>query len=52
MQEKGNNLSGQWAVSLGFYPGVLIGMRTYRNDDITSHVFYVPFFDIAIQIHK
>lgn len=47
-----NDLSGQWAVSLGFYPGVLIGMRTYRNESITSHVFYIPFFDLAIQIFK
>ena len=47
-----NNLSGQWAVSLGFYPGVLIGMRTYRNEGLISHVFYVPFFDLAIQIFK
>jgi hypothetical protein len=53
MQENENeNLSGQWAVSLGFYPGVLIGMRSYYNDDITSHVFYLPFFDIAVQIYK
>lgn len=39
-----------WAVSLGMYPGFLIGMRTYRQEDVTSHVIYVPFFDIAIQI--
>lgn len=47
-----NDLSGQWAVSIGFYPGVLIGMRSYRNDGITSHVLYLPFFDIALQIFK
>lgn len=47
-----NDLSGQWAVSIGFYPGVLIGMRTYRNESLVSHVFYVPFFDIAVQIFK
>jgi hypothetical protein len=53
MQEnENNNLSGEWAISLGFYPGVLIGMRSYHNDNITSHVFYLPFFDIAIQIYK
>jgi hypothetical protein len=41
-----------WAISLGFYPGILIGMRTYRNPGLTSHVFYIPFFDIAIQIEN
>jgi len=47
-----NDLSGQWAVSIGFYPGVLIGMRSYRNEEIVSHVLYLPFFDIALQIFK
>lgn len=41
-----------WAISLGMYPGFLIGMRTYRADDIISHVIYVPFFDIAIQLEN
>jgi hypothetical protein len=41
-----------WAISLGMYPGFLIGMRTYRADGVTSHVIYVPFFDIAIQIEN
>ena len=51
MQENENETGG-WAVSLGMYPGVLIGMRTYKNDNLTSHVFYIPFFDLAIQIEK
>jgi len=45
------NNSG-WMISLGFYPGVLIGMRSYYNDDMTSHVLYIPFFDIALQIAR
>lgn len=39
-----------WAVSLGFYPGVVIGMRSYYSEDMTSHVLYLPFFDVAFQI--
>lgn len=41
-----------WAISLGFYPGILIGARSYYAEDMTSHVLYMPFFDIAIQIPK
>ena len=53
MQENENKNTGTgWEISLGFYPGVLIGMRSYHNDNVTSHVFYIPFFDIAIQIYK
>jgi hypothetical protein len=39
-----------WAISLGFYPGVVLGIRSYYSEDMTSHVLYVPFFDIALQI--
>lgn len=46
-----NNESG-WSISIGFYPGILIGARSYYADELTSHVLYVPFFDIAIQIVK
>jgi hypothetical protein len=41
-----------WAISFGFYPGVLIGMRTYEEDNQTTHVFYLPFIDLAIEIYK
>lgn len=44
-----NNDKLNWAVSLGFYPGVLIGMRSYYSEELTSHVLYLPFFDIALQ---
>ena len=41
-----------WAISIGFYPGVLIGARTYHAEYMTSHVFYLPFFDVALQIER
>jgi len=41
-----------WAVSLGFYPGILIGARTYEEENQTTHVFYLPFIDLAIEFYK
>ena len=40
----------EWALQLGFYPGIVIGFRTYHNEDTTIHVLYVPFIDIALII--
>ncbi len=41
-----------WSLSLGFYPGVLLGARTYSEQQQTTHVFYLPFVDIALEIYK
>ena len=41
-----------WSISLGFYPGILFGMRTYAEEKQTAHVFYLPFIDLAIEIYK
>jgi len=41
-----------WAITIGFYPGVLIGALSYYAEDMTSHVFYLPFFDIAFQTER
>jgi hypothetical protein len=49
-EDKGNNPT--WAVSIGFYPGVLFGMRSYEEENQTAHVFYLPFIDLAIEIYK
>ena len=35
-------------ISLGFYPGLLLGFRTYKEELRTNHVFYVPFIDLCI----
>ena len=40
----------QWVIQLGFYPGIVVGFRTYHNEDSTIHVLYVPFIDIALII--
>lgn len=42
----------EWELSLGVYPGVLFGIRTYEYEDSKLHVLYVPFIDIALEIFK
>ena len=39
-----------WELSFGFYPGVLLGFRTYTEVNKVNHVFYLPFFDICLEI--
>ena len=39
-----------WEFSLGFYPGIVLGFRSYAMDDRNSHVFYLPFFDACVTI--
>jgi hypothetical protein len=41
-----------WSISIGFYPGILLGMRTYEEPDYSTHVLYLPFIDIALEIDK
>ena len=36
-----------WMLELGIYPGILFGFRSYREEEFTTHVLYVPFIDIA-----
>jgi len=44
-----NNIKG-WSLSLGLYPGILFGMRSYKEKEFTTHVFYIPFVDLALEI--
>jgi len=41
-----------WDLSIGLYPGVLIGMRSYVEKQFVQHVIYIPFVDICIEIDK
>ena len=43
-----------WDLSIGLYPGILIGMRTYGSQigGKTSHVFYLPLIDLCIDIYN
>lgn len=40
----------EYEISIGLYPGILIGFRTYIEDDYKTHVFYLPFVDIAYSV--
>jgi len=46
-----NNKKG-WAISIGLYPGVLFGFRTYEEETYNTHVVYLPFIDLAIEVDK
>jgi len=41
-----------WELSIGLYPGVLLGMRSYVEKEYTQHVLYLPFVDICLEIDK
>ena len=45
MKEKTN-----WSLSVGFYPGILFGIRSYNEKEQTTHVFYLPFVDVALEL--
>lgn len=40
----------EWELTFGFYKGILFGMRTYEAEDSNTHVFYLPFIDIAFKV--
>lgn len=43
-----------WELSLGFYPGVLIGFRSYPDTGygIENHVLYLPFIDLCLTLER
>jgi hypothetical protein len=45
-------MNKSWSLSLGFYPGVLLGIRSYNEEKQTTHVLYIPFIDIALEIYN
>ena len=45
-------IKDNWSLSLGFYPGILFGIRTYDEPKLIAHVLYMPFVDIALEIYK
>ena len=40
----------EWSLTLGIYPGILLGFRSYREETYTTHVLYMPFIDLAFVI--
>ena len=41
-----------WTLTVGLYPGILLGARTYNYAESDLHVLYLPFIDIALEIDK
>ncbi len=41
-----------WELSIGLYPGILLGIRSYLNANYDEHVVYLPFIDICLIIDK
>ena len=41
-----------WEITIGFYPGILVGFRSYESVDRNNHVLYIPFVDICLTIMK
>ena len=39
-----------WTLTIGLYPGILIGFRSYNEEDYSTHVFYLPFVDFALTL--
>jgi len=37
-------------LTLGLYPGILLGIRTYAQPNSTLHVLYLPFVDICLEL--
>ena len=50
-----------WELSVGLYPGILFGFRSYASEGVdsdgdeytqTTHVVYVPFIDVSLSIYR
>jgi len=51
MDNKENKIKG-FSVEIGFYPGILLGARTYEEAEQTAYVLYIPFIDLAITVYN
>ena len=41
-----------WEFSVVFYPGILLGMRTYKENKRNNHVLYLPIVDFCLTMYK
>ena len=39
-----------WELTFGFYPGILLGFRSYWEENKVNHVLYIPFADVCLTI--
>jgi len=49
---KKNEMKNNWSLSIGTYPGILFGMRTYEEPKQIVHVIYLPFVDFAFTTYN
>jgi len=47
-----NKENVSWALEIGFYPGIVVGLRTYDEPEQESWVLYIPFVDLCLTIYK
>jgi len=40
-----------WELSIGLYPGILFGIRSYESDKVTDHVLYLPIIEFCFTIY-
>tara|TARA_R110000796_G_scaffold8550_4_gene27956 strand:+ start:61 stop:219 length:159 start_codon:yes stop_codon:yes gene_type:complete len=52
MQQQEENNKRSWAIEIGLYPGMLLGVRSYDTPDSKIHVLYLPFIDIAFYLYE
>ena len=50
MDEKEKKIA--WTIEIGFYPGIVMGIRSYEEPEHTTHVLYLPFVDLALTVFK
>jgi len=41
-----------WEFSVGFYPGILLGFRSYVEKKTNNHVMYLPFVDFCLTLNN
>ena len=41
-----------WELSFGFYTGILLGFRSYQDNNKSNHVLYIPFIDVCLTIYN
>ena len=44
-----------WELSIGFYPGIVMGLRSYgvlEERKRVDHVLYLPLVDLCLTIYK
>lgn len=47
MKEKGESY---WVFSIGLYPGILFGLRTYEEEHQRTHALYIPFVNFVLEV--